>query len=71
MEKVEVITKHTQGNPIDKVGVTWIEFLQDLKAENEEQINNVAMALLRGSMLFIDGYTYFLTGINLRDTDGL
>jgi hypothetical protein len=71
MEKVEVITRHKSGNPKEeKSNITWIEFLSFIKPESENEMNKYAIHLLNGSFLHSDdGFTYFLTGLNLRDNE--
>lgn len=67
MTRVEVITKHKQGEPDGKTGITWLEYFKDANIESESEMHDHALALLRGEFMYINGYTYFLTGINLRD----
>lgn len=67
MDKIEVITKHLQGKPEEKSGVTWIEFLQVLNTESEQEMYDAAINLMRGHFFYIGGYTYFLTGVNVRE----
>jgi hypothetical protein len=68
MDKVETIRKHKYGNPKDESQmITWIEFLSDIKPESEDEMYDYAIRLLNGDFLYgINGYTYFLNGINLR-----
>lgn len=67
MDKIEVITKHKQGAPESAVGITWIEYMNEANIESEKEMYDHALALLRGDFMYISGYTYFLSGINLRD----
>lgn len=71
MEKVEVITRHKSGNPtVEKSNITWIEFISYVNPESENEMNKYAIQLLNGSFIYsADGYTYFLTGLNLRDDE--
>lgn len=68
MEKVETITRHRSGNPhIENSKITWIEFLIYCPPLTEADMYDVAIALLSGGFIHSGGYTYYLTGINLRD----
>lgn len=71
MSKVETITRHKSGNArVESSGITWIEFLSFIHPESEEEMYKYAIQLLNGDFLYsLDGYTYFLTGINLREDE--
>lgn len=70
MEKIEVMTRHKSGNPKEeKSSITWIEFLSFIKPESEGEMYKYAIQLLNGDFLYSEGYTYFLTGLNLRDEE--
>jgi hypothetical protein len=71
MEKVEVITRHKSGNPKEeKSNITWIEFISFVNPQSENEMYKYAIQLLNGSFIYsTDGYTYFLTGLNLRDDE--
>lgn len=73
MDKTETIQKHKTGNPsIENKAITWVEFLSDIKPESESEMHGYAIQLLNGNFLYSDnGYTYFLTGSNLRDNANL
>lgn len=69
MEKVETITRHKSGNPmLENNKITWIEFVAEIQPQTEDELHMYAIRLLNGQFLICDnGYTYFLTGIKLRD----
>lgn len=68
MAMVEVITKHKCGDPSKKEYITWVEFMVEVQPESEKEIHKIAIDLLFGNILHAsNGFTYFLTGINLRD----
>lgn len=67
MEKVETIKSQTSGDPKTLIDITWIEFLSETAPTSEKQMYDWAISLLNGDFLFINGRTYFLRGINLRD----
>jgi hypothetical protein len=70
MEKIEVITRHKSGNPkAENTCITWIEFLSIIRPESEGEMHKYAIQLLNGDFLYSEGYTYFLTGLNLRDEE--
>lgn len=71
MNKVETIQRHKSGNPkLERLSITWIEFIGYVNPQSEMEMYKYAIQLLNGDFIYsTDGYTYFLTGINLRDED--
>jgi len=72
MDKVETIKRHVAGKPnLGSKVLTWVEFVAEVKPEDEAEMNKYAIALLNGDFLFSKDfkYTYFINGLNPRDKE--
>ena len=68
-EKVVTIMKQLVSGKPDQgfQKITWYDFLFDAQLESQEEINQCALALLRGEFLFYGGSTYHIIGVECLD----